>query len=255
MELLLGKTALITGASHGIGREIAITFAKEGANLVLNYFAQYDQNRSIHEIDELIAELGTYGVKAIAIEGDVSQVDTVERIFLEGEKVFGGMDIVVNNAGFVELATVEEMALSLWDKTMAVHLRGTFLVSQRALPYMLAQKNGSIINMASQIAQIGRAEFAHYAAAKAGIIAFTKSLAREVSQSGVRANCIAPGPIETGIVASREGDPKPDYQKSLPLGRTGFAFEVAPTALFLASDASVLYVGQTLSPNSGDVML
>lgn len=108
--------------------------------------------------------------------------------------------------------------------------------------------------MASQIGQIGRAEFSHYAAAKAGIIGFTKSLAREVSNQGVRANCIAPGPITTGIVAPKAGSLPPDYKISLPLGRAGIASEVAPTALFLASDASALYVGQTLCPNSGDVM-
>lgn len=254
MGTLDGKSALVTGASHGIGREIALLFAKEGANLVLNYLASYDRNRSILEIEELVGELTAFGVTVIAIEGDVSDEKVVEFIFASGEEYFGGLDIVVNNAGFIELSSTEDMPVDLWDRTIGVHLRGTFLVSKRALPYMLSKKSGSIINMASQIAQIGRAEFSHYAAAKAGIIAFTKSLAREVSIQGIRANCIAPGPISTGIVPPKPGAPAPDYTTSLPLGRVGIASEVAPTALFLASDASSLYVGQTLCPNSGDVM-
>lgn len=250
-----GKTALITGASHGIGLEIATIFAQEGANLVLNYLASYDRNRSIQEVENLAKELGRYGQRIITVEGDISDEVTVENIYLAGEQAFGGIDIVVNNAGFIELSTTVEMPVELWDRTIAVHLRGTFLVSKRALPYMISKKSGSIINISSQIAQIGREEFPHYAAAKAGVIGFTKSLAREVSQLGIRANCIAPGPIMTGIVALKESSEQPDYKNSLPLGRAGIASEVAPTALFLASDASSLYVGQTLSPNSGDVML
>ena len=255
MGILSGKTALVTGASHGIGKEIATIFAQEGANLVLNYLSSYDRNRSIQEVENLIHELASYGGRIISIEGDISEEATVENVYSVGEQTFGGIDIVVNNAGFIDLATTVEMPVDLWDRTIAVHLRGTFLVSKRALPYMISSGSGSIINISSQIGQIGRAEFAHYAAAKAGIIGFTKSLAREVSQLGIRANCIAPGPITTGIVAPKENSEAPDYKKSLPLGRAGIASEVAPTALFLASDASVLYVGQTLCPNSGDVML
>ena len=185
MGLLSGKSALVTGASHGIGREIALLFAKEGANLVLNYLNSYDRNRSILEIEELVKELTAFGVEVVAVEGDVSKEDVVENLFVTGEKHFGGLDIVVNNAGFIELSSTVEMPIDLWDRTIAVHLRGTFLISQRALPYMLSKQSGSIINMASQIGQIGRAEFSHYAAAKAGIIGFTKSLAREVSNQGV----------------------------------------------------------------------
>ncbi len=255
MGILSGKTALITGASHGIGKEIAKLFAQEGANLVLNYYSSYDDKRSFSTIENVVAELSQFGQQIITIEGDISNESTVEKIFSSGEDSFGGMDIVVNNAGFIELSTTQEMPLDLWDRTIAVHLRGTFLMSKRALPYMISKEKGSIINMASQIGQIGRAEFSHYAAAKSGIIGFTKSLAREVSQHGVRANCIAPGPISTGIVVPKKDSPPIDYKKSLPLGRVGIASEVAPTALFLASDASALYVGQTLCPNSGDVML
>ena len=255
MRILEGKTALITGGSHGIGREIAILFAKEGANLVLNYFSSYDLNRSIQAIDKLITELSQFGQETIAIEGDISKESTVENVYLAGETKFGNIDIVVNNAGFIELSTIQDMPIELWDRTIGVHLRGTFLVSKRALPKMIFKESGSIINIASQIGQIGREEFSHYAAAKAGIIGFTKSLAREVSQFGIRANCIAPGPIATGIVKPKKNSIPTDYRKSLPLGRVGTASEVAPTALFLASDASVLYVGQTLCPNSGDVML
>jgi 3-oxoacyl-[acyl-carrier protein] reductase len=147
------------------------------------------------------------------------------------------------------------MDVGMWDDMIATHLRGTFLVTRHVLPGMLARGRGRIINIASQIGQIGRQRFAHYAAAKAGIIGFTKSLSREVGDRGVLVNCIAPGPINTGIVPQLPDQPMGDYISPLPLRRAGEPEEVAPTAVFLASDASSYYTGQTLGPNGGDVML
>jgi 3-oxoacyl-[acyl-carrier protein] reductase len=147
------------------------------------------------------------------------------------------------------------MEVALFDQMIATHLRGTFLVTRLVLPRMLERGSGRIINIASQIGQIGRPRFAHYAAAKAGIVGFTKSLAREVGSRGVLANCIAPGPIDTGIVPVTPGEPVVDYISPLPLRRVGQPDEVAPTAVFLASPASSYYCGQTLGPNGGDVML
>lgn len=165
------------------------------------------------------------------------------------------VDILVNNAGFVTLAPVEAMEVALWDEMIATHLRGTFLMTRFVLPGMLARGDGRIINVSSQIGQIGRERFAHYAAAKAGIIGFTKSLAREVAARGVLVNCIAPGPIATGIVPEAPGEATRDYISPLPIPRVGQVDEVAPTAVFLASNAATYYCGQTLCPHGGDVML
>jgi 3-oxoacyl-[acyl-carrier protein] reductase len=253
--LLETKTALITGGTHGIGREIAITFAREGANVIVNYLTEYDQERSFDDASLLVSNLIQLSGAASAFPADVSDEVAVINMFKTIEKHVEGVDILVNNAGFITLSRVNEMTTAQWDKMIAVHLRGTFLTTKSALPYMLKKKSGRIINISSQIGQVGRIEYAHYAAAKAGIIGFTKSLAREVAKDGVLVNCIAPGPISTGIIPKVDGRAEPNFQVSLPLGRAGEPSEVAPTALFLATSASSLYVGQTLSPNSGDVML
>src|SRR5947209_20617333 len=248
MGVLEGRTALVTGGSHGIGQAIALAFAREGADVAIA------DRRPIRDADEIVREIEAMGRRAIVTQTDVSQEASVQAMVEQVLAAFGRIDILVNNAGFVTLAPVETMAVSLWDDMIATHLRGTFLVTRFVLPGMLAHGDGRIINIASQIAQIGRERFAHYAAAKAGIIGFTKSLAREVAARGVLVNCIAPGPIATGIVPETPGNPGRDYISPLPIPRVGQVDEVAPTALFLASDASSYYCGQTLCPNGGDVM-
>lgn len=249
MGVLEGRTALITGGSHGIGRAIALAFAREGADVAIA------DRRPVADADEIVRAIEGMGRRAVVTETDVSQEEsvraTVDRV-LEG---FGRIDILVNNAGFVTLSPVETMEVALWDEMIGTHLRGTFLVTRLVLPGMLARGDGRIINLSSQIGQIGRERFAHYAAAKAGIIGFTKSLAREVAARGVLVNCIAPGPIATGIVPETPGEPGRDYISPLPIPRVGQVDEVAPTAVFLASGASTYYCGQTLCPNGGDVML
>ena len=254
MGLLEGKTALVTGGSHGIGREVALAFAREGATVAIGHLPTYDGDRDV-DIPSLLGELASHGSPSFAGGGDVSDEGAVNRMFAELASDLGGVDILVNNAGFVSLSLVEDMSTETWDRMISVHLRGTFLSTRAALPHMLGQHHGRIINLASQIGQVGRAEYAHYAAAKGGIIAFTKALSRETAGRGVLVNCIAPGPVRTGIVPVSLGDTAVDYRGLLPLGRAGEASEVAPTAVFLASEAASLYVGQTLAPNGGDVML
>ena len=249
MQELAGKSALVTGGGRGIGREIARAFARAGADVAINYRADLDAAESIAE------EIATMGRTALVVQADVSRADAVDAMIAQVEAGFGKIDILVNNAGFVTLAPVERMEIEMWDEMIATHLRGTFLVTRAVLPGMLERGEGRIINISSQIGQIGREWFAHYAAAKAGIIGFTKSLAREVATRGVLVNCIAPGPINTGIVPDVEGLPERDYIGLLPIQRAGETPEVAPTAVFLASDAGSYYVGQTLGPNGGDVML
>jgi 3-oxoacyl-[acyl-carrier protein] reductase len=249
MGVLEGRKALITGSSHGIGRAIALAFAAEGADVAVNYRSSAAQAEAVAQ------EIRKFGRTALVVKADVSQEAPVRAMVDEVHDAFGRIDILVNNAGFVTLAPVESMDVAVWDDMIATHLRGTFLVTRMVLPGMLERRDGRIINISSQIGQIGREWFAHYSAAKAGIIGFTKALSREVADRGVLVNCIAPGPIETGIVPKTPGAPNKDRVGMLPILREGEPEEVAPTAVFLASSASTYYVGQTLGPNGGDVML
>jgi len=169
----------------------------------------------------------------------------------------------VTNAGIADLSPVAEMPVEVWDRLIAVHLRGTFLCTHDVLPSMLARGEGTIITIGSQLGQIGRENWTHYYAAKGGIIAFTKALAREVGPRGIRVNCIAPGPIQTGLVSAATTPPEPSQeerasvrlQETLPLRRLSEVEDVAPTAVFLASADAQYYAGQTLGPNGGDEML
>lgn len=249
MGVLDGKTALVTGASRGIGRAIALAFADEGADVAVNY------RTHSAEADDAVRRIQDLGQRSLAVQADVSLEQPVKEMVRRVNEVFGRIDILVNNAGFVTLAPVESMDVSTWDEMIATHLRGTFLVTRMVLPGMLERRYGRIINVSSQLGQIGREWFAHYTAAKAGIIGFTKALSREVADRGVLVNCVAPGPIETGIVPKTPGAPTKSYVDLLPIHREGQPEEVSPTAVFLASDAASYYVGQTLGPNGGDVML
>lgn len=249
MGLLEGRKALVTGASRGIGRAVALAFADEGADVAVNY-----RNRA-EEAADVVRHIQNLGRDALAFQADVSNEEAVRAMVDQVTEALGHIDILVNNAGFVTLAPVENMDVAMWDEMIATHLRGTFLVTRMVLPGMLERRSGRIINVSSQLGQIGREWFAHYTAAKAGIIGFTKALSREVADRGVLVNCIAPGPIETGIVPKTPGAPNKNYSSLLPIQREGQPEEVAPTAVFLASDAASYYVGQTLGPNGGDVML
>ncbi|GAB3922211.1 3-oxoacyl-ACP reductase [Microlunatus endophyticus] len=248
--VLTGRTALITGAAHGIGEAIALAYADAGAWLVL---LDRDAGARLDSVRDACTALG---VEAVSIAADVSDQGQLERAYAEGRAALGAIDVVVNNAGILSEHTVTGMPTELWDEMIAVNLRSVFLSCRIALPSMLEGGFGRIINISSQLGQRGGPGFAHYAAAKAGVIGFTKSLARELGDSGVTANCIAPGPIDTGIGG---GSLSPEWSRSLmaglPMKRSGHAREVAPTAVLLASEpGGNIYTGQTLTPNSGDVM-
>jgi 3-oxoacyl-[acyl-carrier protein] reductase len=248
VAVLTDRVALVTGGSRGIGRAIALAFAGEGADVAVNY------RRERAAAEEVVREIAAQGRRGLALQADVAQEDDVRQMVEQTLAEFGRVDILVNNAGFVTLAPIESMEVALWDEMIATHLRGTFLTTRMVLPGMLERGSGRIINVSSQLGQIGREWFTHYAAAKAGIIGFTRSLAREVSARGVLVNCIAPGPINTGIVPRTPGAPQRDHISSLPLPRVGEPDEVAPAAVFLASDAASYFTGQTLGPNGGEVM-
>lgn len=248
MTELSGHRAVVTGAGAGIGKAIALRLASAGAWIVVN-----DQNADSAEATA--AQIAQAGGTSLAVSGDVSDPADVDRTYAAGEKAWGRITLAVNNAGIVTQSPLAEMEVDDFDRMIAVHLRGCFLCCRRAIGPMLDAGSGVIINIASQLGQIGGVELAHYSAAKAGIIGLTKSLAREVSAKGVRVNAVAPGPIGTDLVMALSEDWRKAKAAELPLGRFGEPDDVAATVAFLASEDAKIYVGQTLGPNSGDVML
>ncbi|MEY3532222.1 MAG: hypothetical protein RI979_246 [Pseudomonadota bacterium] len=237
------NVAIVTGAGSGIGRAIAVQLAAEGYKVLVNDFRT--------EAAEAVAvEIG-----GLACGGDVSNEADVAAMVAKAEASFGPVTHLINNAGHVHQGRFTELKVEEFDRMIAVHLRGTFLCTQAVLKGMLARGQGVIVNIASQLGQIGGIELVHYSAAKAGIIGLTKALAREVSAQGVRVNAVAPGPINTPLVRSLSADWQRAKAAELPLGRFGEPEEVAATVAFLCSPAASLFVGQTLGPNSGDVML
>ena len=248
---LKGKTALITGGASGIGAEIVRLFAKEGADIAINYHSRASQAELLAE------ECRKYGGRIITVKADVSEPEPVQAMVEEVLKAFGKIDILVCSTGINRQSRFIDMAVDDWDEMVKVSLRGVFLCDRFVLPHMLERRSGRIINVTSQLGQIGGVNCAHYCAAKAGIIGLTKSLAREVGHTGITVNCIAPGPIETDFFFNGTTEEwRAEKLASLPLGRFGLAREVAPAALLLASDPDGnIFTGQTLGPNSGDVML
>ncbi len=245
MGKLDGKVALVTGAGSGLGRGIAEAYVREGAKVAVN---DIDEERVRATVDRLKG----LGGDALGVPGDVADEGVVRRMVDQTLQRFRRIDILVNNAGIATQALVADMSAEMWDRMIAVHLRGTFLCTRYVLPHMLQSGGGKIINMASQLGQKGGRELAHYSAAKAGITGFTKSLALEVSRKNINVNAIAPGPIRTGLPITEEWIRR--KVEELPIGRIGQVDDVVPTAVFLACDDSKYYVGQTLGPNGGDVM-
>ena len=248
MSRLAGQRAIVTGAGAGIGRAIALRLATEGAQVLVN-------DLSLTRAEETAAAIAGAGGQAHAVSGDVSDPQDVALAFDACEALWGRCSLLVNNAGIVQQTPFAEMELADWDRMIAVHLRGSFLTCRRAIGPMLAAEQGVIVNIASQLGQIGGVDLVHYSAAKAGMIGLTKALAREVSSTGVRVNAVAPGPINTDLVMALSDDWRAAKAAELPLGRFGEPDDVAATVAFLASDDAKIYVGQILGPNSGDVML
>ena len=244
---LKGKVALVTGAGRGIGREIALAFAREGADVGVN-------DRSAERALSSTEEISRLGRKALDVPADVSEERPVIDMIGTMLEEFGKIDILVNNAGILNQSSLVDMSVGEWDETINVDLRSVFLCTRFTLPWMIERNAGRIINVASQLGIKGRAGLTHYCAAKAGIIGFTKALALEVGKYSITANCIAPGPIDTDLVATSAAQ-KAALEAELPLRRFGRAQEVGPTAILLAAEPDGnLYTGQTLGPNSGDVM-
>ena len=246
---LEGRVAVVTGAASGIGRGIAVAFAREGADVALvDLVAEADAGAAL-------AEVRAHGREPLFVRADVADEADVRAMAEQVLGQFGRVDVLVNNAGIFTQSLVEDLPVADWDRVLAVNLRGTFLCTRVLLGQMLERGSGRVINIASQLGQIGGVEVAHYAASKAAVIGLTKSLAREVARRGVLVNAIAPGPVVTPLLDGETPEWREAKLAELPLGRFGEVDEITPTAVLLASDDGSYYVGQTLGPNGGDVML
>jgi 3-oxoacyl-[acyl-carrier protein] reductase len=246
---LAGKIALVTGGGRGLGRGIAEGFAAEGAKLVVNYLK--DETAANTVVDAI--KRG--GGEAIAVRADIGEVEDVRRMVDSAVKQFGTVDILVNNAGMLNSFKLADMSVETWDNMIKVHLRGMFLCTRFVIPHMLKQKSGKIINMSGTFGVTGGAEFTHMSAAKAGMIGFTRALAREVGHDGINVNCIAPAIIRTDLYNFMPDDVRDAIVGAYPLGRVGEVDDVVATALFLATNDGAYFTGQTLCPAGGDVMV
>jgi 3-oxoacyl-[acyl-carrier protein] reductase len=250
MPRLSEANALVTGASRGIGRGIADGLADAGATVAVNHPPGDEKRETASEVVDAITDAGG---EAVALEGDVSDADSVQAMIETFEDELGTVDVLVNNAGILTQSELAEMPVAMWDETMAVDLRGVFLTTRFALPGMLESGGGSIVNVASQLGIKGAEELVHYSTAKGGVIAFTRSLAREVSPT-IRVNAVAPGPVETDLLDDISEEWREAKEAELPMDRFGSVDDIAPTVVFLASEDSSYYTGQTLSPDGGDAM-
>lgn len=249
MTVLQDRIAVVTGAASGIGKGIAIAFAREGASVIVA-----DKVDEAHAAD-VLAGIREHGGETLFVQTDVSDVNSVQSMAAAVLARFGRVDILVNNAGIFTESLIENMPIDDWDRVISTNLRGTFLCTRAFIGQMLQRGDGRIINIASQLGQIGGTSVGHYVASKAGVIGLTKALAREVSRRGVLVNAIAPGPIKTPMLDGESDAWRRAKLAELPIGRFGTVDEVTPTAVLLALADGSYYVGQTLGPNGGDVML
>ncbi|HQQ95872.1 MAG TPA: 3-oxoacyl-[acyl-carrier-protein] reductase [Cyclobacteriaceae bacterium] len=245
MKLLQQKNALVTGASKGIGRAIALKFAEEGANVAFTYLSSVEQGLALE------AELAAKGVKAKGYRSDASDFAQADKLIADVVTEFGSLDILVNNAGITMDNLLLRMTEDMWDKIMQVNLKSCFNTVKAACKPMMKQKSGSIINMTSVVGLKGNAGQANYAASKAGIIGFTKSIALELGSRGIRSNAVAPGFIETEMTAKLDEKTVQTWRDAIPLKRGGQPNDVADACIFLASDRSAYITGQVIQVDGG----
>ncbi len=240
---LSGKVALVTGASRGIGRQTALTLAGAGAAVVLT--SRGDAAAAVAD------EIGAAGGQALALAADVADADAVHRVIEATLARFGRLDVLVNNAGITRDQLLLRMKRDDWDAVVATNLTGTFLCTQSVLKTMLKQRSGRIISISSVVGQSGNPGQTNYAATKAGIIGFSKALAREVASRSITVNVVAPGLIDTDMTRDISQDAQANWASAIPLGRLGTPEDVAAAVCFLASDAAGYITGQVLAVNGG----
>ncbi len=243
--LLQNKVVLVTGASRGIGRAIATKMAQQGANIAFTYLS------SIEKGEALVAELEAFGGKVKGYRSDASDYKQAEELMFSVVADFGTIDVLINNAGITKDGLLMRMSEEQWDSVIQVNLKSVFNLTKAATKPMMKAKSGSIINLTSVVGIRGNAGQANYAASKAGIIGFTKSVALELGSRNIRSNAIAPGFIETEMTGELNADATAEWTKSIPLKRGGQPEEVADACVFLASDMSKYITGQVLQVDGG----
>lgn len=248
MKLLEGKVAIVTGAARGIGEGVALKFASEGAHVVITYVSE----SSTEKANAVVEKISGYGVKVKAYRSNTGDFKQCEDLVNEVVKEFGSIDICVNNAGISKDNLLLRMTPEQWNDVLQINLTGAFNMTKQVIRPMMKAKAGSIINMSSVIGLMGNAGQASYAASKAGLIGFTKSVAKELGTRNIRCNAIAPGFIETDMTSYlKEGEQADKYKAGIPLGKFGTAEDIANACLFLASDMGSYITGQVLSVDGG----
>ncbi|HSU79585.1 MAG TPA: SDR family NAD(P)-dependent oxidoreductase [Candidatus Angelobacter sp.] len=247
---LQGKVAIVTGSGRGIGKDIAKLLKDLHAEVVIS------------DVDASLAKDTAESIGTTWVQADVTKPEDVHNLVQHVLTTYGHIDVLVNNAGIMGLSKLEDISLDQWNKMMAVHLTGTFLCSQAVLPVMKEQHYGKIINISSNWGQRGAAEAVHYCTAKAGIIGFTRALAREVAADGILVNSVAPGPIETDMISEEARllnttveEVRKNLTAGIPLGKLGSTLDVAAAVAFLASEMGNFFCGQIVAPNGGEVMM
>lgn len=244
----MNKVAFITGATRGIGKQIAITFAKEGYDIAINY------RKENEELENAKREIEENNIKCLTVQGDVSNFEDCERCVNEIIKEYGKIDVLVNNAGITKDTLLMRMKKEDFESVINVNLVGTFNVTKNVVPFMMKAHNGRIINISSVVGVSGNAGQSNYSASKAGIIGFTKSLAKELGSRNILVNAVAPGFIETQMTAVLKDETKDDIAKSIPLRRMGNTKDVANVVKFLSSDDSSYITGQVINVDGGMLM-
>ncbi|MBT3363669.1 MAG: 3-oxoacyl-[acyl-carrier-protein] reductase [Chloroflexi bacterium] len=245
---LLNRVALITGGGRGIGRAIALKFADLGADIIINDIAGSEG------APQVVAEVEAKGRKATYIPADISKADDVTALISKSIEAFEKIDILVNNAGITRDKLIVRMSDDDWDLVLNINLKGAFLCTREVLKHMMRQRSGRIVSLASVVGLMGNGGQANYSASKAGIIALTKSTAKEAAPRGITANAIAPGFIDTEMTSHLKEEVKQLYEKQIPLGHYGKPEDIANAAAFLASDEAGYITGQVLSVNGGMLM-
>lgn len=245
MKLLENKTTLVTGATRGIGRGIALAFAKQGSNVAFTY------SSSVEAANELEKELTALGVKAKGYQSNAANYEAAQQLAADVLKEFGTIDVLINNAGITKDNLLMRISEEDFDTVIEVNLKSVFNLTKAVIRPMMKQRAGSIINMSSVVGLKGNAGQANYAASKAGILGFTKSVALELGSRNIRCNTIAPGFIETEMTEKLNEDVVKGWREAIPLKRGGTAEDVANACVFLASDMSSYITGQTLSVDGG----
>ena len=244
----MNKLALITGGTRGIGKQIALTFAKEGYDIAINYRTENDDLKNTKR------EIEANNVKCFAVQGDVTKFEDCEKFVKQIIEEFGNIDVLVNNAGITKDMLLMRMKKEDFEQVIDTNLVGTFNVTKNVVPYMMKARSGRIINISSVVGISGNAGQTNYSASKAGIIGFTKSLAKEIASRNILVNAVAPGFIETNMTDVLKDDVKQEIAKNIPLKRMGTTQDVANVVKFLASDDSSYITGQVINVDGGMLM-